>query len=128
MPHTQRKITHGVHAADVDEAIADLVLEAWRAGCFTDWSCQALGETGTGTPNEVMNAARLRAWIQFSSHADGERFRAALGDLASRVSFRQFVPGHRRSGPLHAFFHLADAPALVTALERDAPLFVLKAQ
>lgn len=38
--HTQKRIKHGEMEADVDVAIAPLILELWRAGWETSWSCQ----------------------------------------------------------------------------------------
>jgi hypothetical protein len=38
--HPQRTITHEGYSAEVDEGIADLILESWRAGLPTGLSCQ----------------------------------------------------------------------------------------
>ncbi|MDQ3646953.1 MAG: hypothetical protein M3345_08490 [Actinomycetota bacterium] len=38
--HRQVRIHHGTFEADVDEGIADLILEMWRAGIETVSSCQ----------------------------------------------------------------------------------------
>jgi hypothetical protein len=38
--HPQVCISHGPFIADVDEGIADLILELWRAGIYTGLSCQ----------------------------------------------------------------------------------------
>jgi len=41
--HPQARIEHGGKSADVDEEIAPLVLELWRANLWTIASCQDLG-------------------------------------------------------------------------------------
>jgi hypothetical protein len=57
--HPQRRISCGDRSADVDDGIADLLLEAWRADFDTMMSCQdAFG----------------RIWILFTWPAAAERF------------------------------------------------------
>ncbi len=55
--HRQVSIAHGEWSAEVDERIAPLILECWRAGWPTSRSCQHHGPS-------------RKAWIEFD-HADG---------------------------------------------------------
>lgn len=53
MDHPQVKISHGEMTAEVDEKLADLILEMWKAGMDTIMSCQQGPESFGG-----------RAWVQ----------------------------------------------------------------
>lgn len=57
--HPQVEISFGDRAAQVDEGIAPLILELWKAGIDTVMSC----ENNNG-----------RVWIQFPSSDDAEQF------------------------------------------------------
>lgn len=63
--HKQVKITHGKMSAEVDEGIAELILEIWKHGIDTIMSCE---ENQQGT-----------VWIDFLTVNDGERFLNLVG-------------------------------------------------
>jgi hypothetical protein len=52
------KIRHGDMEAEVDEELADLILEMWKAGIFTIMSCQEGPESFGG-----------RAWVQMPAES-----------------------------------------------------------
>jgi hypothetical protein len=101
--HPQSTISYGVHRAEVDEDIAELILEAWRSGCFTDFSCQE------HEPGKV--------WVQFSSQLDAKRFTDAVGpglvfeDISTSAANREF-----RATSL--LFPRKDIPTIVASLKR----------
>lgn len=57
--HPQVTITHGERVAEVDEGIAELILELWKADINTAMSCQHNQD---------------RVWIMFPTATDAERF------------------------------------------------------
>ena len=59
-PHRTMHIQHGDMEADVDEQIAPLIIEMWRAGIETWQSCQA-------NPSGWV-------WLQFPTSIDAEKF------------------------------------------------------
>jgi threonine dehydrogenase-like Zn-dependent dehydrogenase len=71
-PHREVLVTHGAREAWVDEGIADLVLEMWRAGVDTVESCQ-------GSPEGY-------AWIAFPSSADLAMFVALAAEYDTQAS------------------------------------------
>ncbi len=91
--HPQVRIAHGERAADVDKALAPLILELWRAGLDTVMSCQ---RHMTG-----------RVWIQFDSADAAETFLnivapydPGLNSLYDRAGSWYFGSMHEVSGPL----------------------------
>jgi hypothetical protein len=98
--HKARRISHGGVSADVDEAIAGLVLAMWRVEIRTRESCEDVG-----------GLAEIGL-----SRTDLEAFRRRFGPAADllRVEF------HGSTGDpfaLHRMrFQLADVPALQRAL------------
>jgi hypothetical protein len=69
--HPQTRIEHEGFAAEVDEEIAPLILELWRAGIETALSCQD-NERGLGECRRV--------WIQFRNGWDAEHFLSVAAD------------------------------------------------
>lgn len=63
MNHPQVHIEHGDIEADVDEKIAPLILEIWKAGIYTDLSCQS-------------NHGKI--WIAFTTTEDAKEFLDAV--------------------------------------------------
>jgi hypothetical protein len=59
--HKQVSIKHGHREAEIDAAIAPLLLELWKAGIETVQSCECHAATG-------------KIWIEFRSAEDAERF------------------------------------------------------
>lgn len=59
--HRQQRIFWDGDAADVDEGIADFILECWKAGCLTGMSCQ-------GEPGESP------VWVMFLDAGMAEQF------------------------------------------------------
>lgn len=68
--HPQVHIEWGDQAAEVDEGIAPLILELWKAGIDTMMSCQD-------------NDGRL--WIEFPDTADAARFLDVVADYDEDV-------------------------------------------
>ena len=102
MNHPQRTIEHNGFAAQVDEELADLILECWRLGLVTLLSCQ---NSTTNVPGSIR-----RASITFPV-VDGMRFlnivaRPADAESAtSRVSTNTrapAIPTCRRMATVHA--------------------------
>lgn len=67
--HKAVRVFHGTLEADVDEAIAPLILEMWKAGVYTYQSCQ-------GNPEGWV-------WIQFADQCDLEKFLSLVGRHAA---------------------------------------------
>jgi hypothetical protein len=75
--HPQERIEYEGFSAEVDKAIAPLILDLWRAGCDTLNSCQ----DNRGEGGEVQ-----RVWIHFVTVADAERFMGiAAGEPSDEV-------------------------------------------
>src|SRR6266540_6661346 len=74
--HKQAHIQHGEIEADVDERIAPLIVELWRAGVTTRMSCQEFGEYD-GPPSGV--------WIVFPTESDVKQVAKIL--RGGRTSF-----------------------------------------
>jgi hypothetical protein len=61
MIHPQIRLEWGEQSADIDTAIAPVVLELWKAGWVTVLSCEA-------------HAAAGKVWIQFMAAGQAEDF------------------------------------------------------
>jgi hypothetical protein len=70
-PHKQVLVEVGDMAAEVDEGLAPLIRELWRAGIHTTMSCQ---ENRPGI-----------AWIQFASAPDAEEFLSMVGEYEDGI-------------------------------------------
>jgi hypothetical protein len=64
--HPQARITHGDYTAEVDEGIAELILELWKADIPTMMSCQ------DNRPHDEPGPGRV--WIMFPFAESAERF------------------------------------------------------
>jgi hypothetical protein len=91
--HATRRVSHDGWDAEIDTAIADLVLELWRAEIATRYSC----ENRDG-----------RAWIRMS-RPSANRLIALVGTELLSVEH----PGH---GMEEVYFDLADVPELIARL------------
>jgi hypothetical protein len=65
--HEAVRVVWGDQSADIDEAIAPLILEIWKAGIRTANSCED-------------NVPRGFVWIQFPTTQDAERFLNIIGE------------------------------------------------
>ena len=76
--HPQVHIRHGEVEADVDEKIAPLILEVWRAGITTTSSCQEFSLRGTAG-----------VWIVFPTKTDGKLFSRITKCPVAKSKIRQ---------------------------------------
>lgn len=67
--HNTVVVRHGKMVADIDEAIAALVVETWKAGVSTDSSCQDARDPGDAEP---------WVFLDFSSVGDARRWMAIV--------------------------------------------------
>lgn len=74
--HKQVRIKHDQWTAQIDKAIAPLVLELWRAGIATAVSCEDF-ETAYGW-DKAKRAPGKVVWVVFPTAEDARRF-AAIG-------------------------------------------------
>lgn len=65
--HETARVEWGGHSAEIDRAIAPLILEIWKAGIRTANSCED-------------NVPRGFIWIQFPTAQDAERFLSIIGE------------------------------------------------
>lgn len=90
MPHPAKHVAYGAMEADVDEDLADLVVELWRLGVDTASSCQdegdSIAETGHGTPWSERTAAAHagRAYVDLITVDDVRRFYDAVANAGPR--------------------------------------------
>ncbi|MGH8896231.1 MAG: hypothetical protein ACRDZ4_04205 [Egibacteraceae bacterium] len=92
--HPTVRVEHGNLAADIDEELAPVILELWRAGIHTVGCCQDEGETLTGPYHERPHYRRLREW-----HAG--RASVEFVELAGMLAFYDALAN---SGPRDAFY------------------------
>ena len=91
MAHPTRWVELGTMGADVDEDLADAVLELWRAGIDTASACQDEGDsirdTGRGDPawvEHTANAYAGRSYVDFVSLDDVRRFYDLVANAGER--------------------------------------------
>jgi hypothetical protein len=99
--HATTLVSHAGWSAEIDTAIADLVLELWRAGVGTSQSC----EDRDG-----------RAWIRMTRPSANRLIALLEGDHERLLSVEH--PGH---GPEDVYFDLADVPELLERLRASRP-------
>ncbi|CAN5585793.1 hypothetical protein BH23CHL10_BH23CHL10_13550 [soil metagenome] len=112
MKHEQMRIEHGDQSADVDTAMAPLILALWRRGLRTTGSCQRQDE---------------HAWIAFDSLADAVTFHRMAGQSVARLvtvtdedRARAEAAGEDTSGAAAVAFPYRELPAVVEQVERIA--------
>jgi hypothetical protein len=106
--HATRRISHGGVCADVDEAIAELVLQMWRHKVSTFASCEDVGDCGLG---------RGRLAEVSLSGADLERFRRLIGPEAGLLQIDYHGSTTDAAGLRRMRFKLADVPAFLHELK-----------
>ncbi|MFL5934978.1 MAG: hypothetical protein ACJ75Q_00575 [Gaiellaceae bacterium] len=95
--HAARRVSHDGWDAEIDVAIALLVLELWRNRVGTMASCQDVDGNG-------------RAWVR-CSYSSASRWVALLGEAYTLLDVPQL--GH---GPAEVYFDLDDVDELVQRL------------
>lgn len=112
MRHEQIRIEHGEQSADVDTAIAPLILALWRCGMRTTGSCQRQDE---------------HAWVAFGTLADAVTFHRMAGQSVARLvtvtdedRARAEAAGEDTSGAAAVAFPYRDLPAITSDVEEAA--------
>lgn len=105
--HPQVRIRHGKVEADVDRAIAPLIVELWKAGWLTRQSCQRHTGSEGGLTQPRTKGAPQMVWIEFVWPPDVEEFLNVVapydskpGSLWRRARVWRFGQHEPTSGPL----------------------------
>lgn len=113
MPHPTRPVRIGGLQADIDEDLAGLVAELWRAGVDTASACQDEGESMLEVLSGGDWAARIAA-----AHAG-----RAYVDFVSIDDVRRFYDAVANGGPRDAIYERLAHPAAPGAWEVRVSLY-----